>query len=177
MLVSGAAMADDAYAGISIMTPGEAQIGYGAAGKVDNYNNPSAFKLYGGLGLGQGYALEAGYGDFGSWKFRNPANTSLPEASIKSDVFYLAGKKTLPLSEDFSIYGKLGVARNHLKAVGFDGQTTSDSSIRPMVGIGADYRIYNNLSAVLEFEYYGKTKGAAGSYTQQKLGTGLKYSF
>jgi len=159
------------------MTPGEAKIGYGATGTVDNYNNPKAFKLYGGLNLGNDYALEAGYGDFGSWKFNNPAGASLPGASIKSDVFYLAGKKTLPLNADFSVYGKLGVARNHLKAVGFDGQASTDSSIRPMVGVGADYRITNNLSAVLEFEYYGKTKGNAGSYTQQKLGTGLKLSF
>ncbi|GAB3255667.1 hypothetical protein GCM10027296_24950 [Chitinimonas naiadis] len=150
---------------------------FGAAGTVDNYNNPTALKLYSGYNFSDQYAVELGYGDFGSWKFTNPAGGKNPDAKISSNVFYVAGKQTWNLTDSFALFGKLGVARNYIETTGTNMEKSDHAVIRPMVGMGMDYKIANNLSAVLEYNWYGKNNTANGQFKQQKLETGLKFSF
>jgi OOP family OmpA-OmpF porin len=150
---AGSASAQDAYVGINRTTPGEA---------------------YGGFNIDGTYAIEAGYGFFGTWKVANPAAGSKEEVRISSKMMYLAGKASMPLGERFSVFGKLGLASNKFTTEGTNITSSSTSTVRPMLGFGASASVTRNIAVVLEFNYYGK---ADKNYTQQKLEIGVQYGF
>ena len=60
----------------------------------------------------------------------------------------------LPLTPEFSIFGKLGVHYVKVKAKA-PGVSTSDADIDPGFGIGGRFRINNQFSVRLEFEDIG----------------------
>ena len=66
----------------------------------------------------------------------------------------------MPFANGFSIYGKLGMAYNHI-----DGGTvcsptcltaTSDHGYQPLYGVGAGYTFTQNWGMRLEYDYFGK---------------------
>lgn len=174
-LLAGTAFAENAYIGLSRTTPGEAYANFATAQNVENSNTPNAWKLYGGFNLSDRYAIEAGYGAFGTWKITNPTAGSTEEVRITSSVVYLAGKAGLPVSDAFSLFGKIGLAANRFNTESSGLQAANNSSsVRPMLGFGANYDITKNIAAVLEFNYYGT---AGQNFKQQKLELGLKFGF
>ncbi|MDB5908075.1 MAG: hypothetical protein JWP34_2189, partial [Massilia sp.] len=70
--------------------------------------------------------------------------------------FYLAGKATAPINEQFSVFGKLGAANNKLELndVNFRG----DSKTELYGALGAQYNINQQVAVTLEYERYGKSK-------------------
>jgi OOP family OmpA-OmpF porin len=177
-LIAGAANANDFYVGVSRATPGEAYASFASADVVRNYNSPVALKLFGGAQLSEQFGIEAGYGDFGTWKIANPASAGQQEVRITSSVWYLAGKGSLALNQRFSVFGKLGIAGNRFnRSDSATAATSNFSSLRPMLGFGAEYNITKSVAAVLEYEYFGESSSPTQSYTQQKLELGLKYHF
>lgn len=177
--ICGAAHAEDYYAGVSIANPGSAKLNIGANPTLENNNNPLPVKLYGGYNINSTFAVEAGYGAFGSYKFSD-IYTPGQGPKVDSNVFYVAGKATKALDDKFDVYGKLGVARTHMGTSNLAGVAdTNTNHVGLTAGIGADYKLTNNLSAVVEYNYYGKVSAMNGNLnlTQQKLEAGLKYSF
>ena len=90
---------------------------------------------------------EVGYVHFGSAK----------SDGLKFDAqsVYLAGVGTYPLSEAFSVYGKLGATVNR-----YSGETSfgsdSETKLRPLVGAGLGYKFSKEWSAGLEYVYFGE---------------------
>jgi opacity protein-like surface antigen len=167
------AFAETTYIGLSRATPGEAYADFPTAKHVVNYNSPLAIKLYGGLNLTDRYAVEFGYGAFGTWKIADPAPGSTDEVRSSSKLLYMAGRAGMPVTASVALFGKIGIAANRIaidKRIDSSGRL---SFVRPMLGFGVDYNITTNIAAVLEFNYYG----AHNSYRQQKLELGLKYGF
>ena len=173
-LLAGTAFAQDTYIGLSRATPGEAYVDFATAKHVRNYNSPVALKVYGGVNLTAHYGIEVGYGDFGSLRTANPTVGSTEEVRMASTLFYAAGTGRMPVSESFSLFGKLGLASNKFTIDPNFQASSSTSSVRQMLGFGADVKFTKHLSAVLEFNYYGT---AGKTFKQQKLETGLKYAF
>ncbi len=173
-LTAGSTLAQDAYVGINRTTPGEAYVDFAGARHVENYNNPMASKLYGGINLNETYAIEAGVSLFGTWMVANPAAGSKEEVRLSSKMMYVAGKASMPLGDRYALFGKLGLASNKFTSETTGLASTSQSSIRPMVGFGASASMTKNIALTLEYNYYGK---AGAQYTQQRVEAGVQFRF
>lgn len=171
--VAGTACAQEGYIGLSRTTPGEAYVTFGSAKDVQNYNNPLAMKLYGGVNLSERYAVELGYGFFGDYKVADPAPGSTRVSQTSTKLIYVAAKATIPVGDSFSLFAKAGLAANKFTTKTSGYSPWSGSFVRPMYGAGMDYKVTEHVAAVLEFNYYG----ARGGFTQRKLELGLKAAF
>ncbi len=166
---------DGMYVGLSATTPGEYYADFGSASHVQNQNTVHAFKLYGGVNLNPHLALEGGYGAFGTWKVSDPTPGSTASTEASSKLFYVAARSQAAVSESVSVIGKLGLAHNSLEVTGTGKAARDTSALRLMLGTGVSYSFNPKLSAVVEFNYYGKSKDS--NFTQQKLEAGLRYHF
>ncbi|MES2316507.1 MAG: outer membrane beta-barrel protein [Pseudomonadota bacterium] len=161
--------ADNAmYAGATIGTGGSLIIGNNAGVAEKNTNHPRPFKLYGGYELTDNVALEGGYINFGKFKFASPG-------AIEMDAWHLAAKGTIPLGKSFSLFGKLGVARHGVEASGMGDDSGKLAETKPLVGIGAAYRLTENLSLTAEYTNYGSVN--SGKIKNRVLEAGLKFNF
>ncbi|WP_426197440.1 outer membrane beta-barrel protein [Massilia sp. DWR3-1-1] len=171
--MSATASAGDTYVGLNVTSGGEAYADFAVAKHVENYNTPRSFKLYGGTALSERYSFELGYGHFGTMKIADPTPGSDAAVRISASTWYAAGKASLPLGDSLNVFGKLGIAANRFSAESNRLVSGVNSFVRPMFGVGADYRITDRVAGVFEYNRYGKS----GNFTQQKLELGLKYSF
>ncbi|WP_311196864.1 outer membrane beta-barrel protein [Rugamonas apoptosis] len=94
---------------------------------------------------------------------------------------YVAATGTLPLNEQFSLFGKLGVAFNHTEfrvwEPGFSGSTTENQT-SPMIGIGASFALDMKISFVAEYENFGKVaKDGGDSVKADMLSVGVRFKF
>src|SRR5471030_2536947 len=101
--------------------------------------------------------------------------------SIHTDAhsLYLAGKGTLPINDQFNVFGKLGAARNHNSvdatgdAAGLNG---SGSKTALYASVGGEYLLNKNVSLSLEYENYGKNDIDVGRKTGA-ITAGVRYNF
>lgn len=105
----------------------------------------TSYKLYGGYSFTPNVALEAGYadlgklsGDTGSTKGRGP-------------FIDVVGK--MPLANDFSALGRIGVFNGKLSSNG-NGVSTSNSSTNPKYGLGLQYDLSKTSAIRGEWERY-----------------------
>lgn len=167
------ALAQTGYLGLSATSSGETYTNFPAAAHVESNNAPWGRKLYGGINWTDQFALEAGYGAFGTWKTANPGTGPVRDVRGTAQLLYGAGKYTVAVGDAFSVFGKVGVARNGF-TIDYGAQSTTHASfVRPMAGVGASYSVTSRLAAVLEYDYYG----AEDHFRQQKVELGLKYGF
>lgn len=123
-------------------------------------------KLFGGVDFDQMWGMEAGYTRFGKATTNYALSGTTGSATTKGNSFYVAGKATLPLNEQFSMFGKLGASRNSYEL----NATTAafnidDSKTELYAGLGAQYKLNKEVALSLEWERYGKNRD-----NQAKLG-------
>ena len=134
--------------------------------------------------LMENWGYEVGYVNFGNWSGSLTSGTQTTDVSLRSQAVYAAVVGNLPLHESFSLFGKLGASVNYTKAKLSLTDTAvpannfrddgSDTTVKPMVGIGAAYHFNKQLAATVEYQYFGKVEG------DLKLSAwtlGLKYGF
>ncbi|MFN0161913.1 MAG: outer membrane beta-barrel protein [Burkholderiales bacterium] len=133
--------------------------GIGAA-RTDS--DATSYKLYLGNQITRNWGVELGYQDLGRYR------------SANIDTWTLAGTGTLPLSANWSILGKLGVAWSHARFAG-----SSNRNAELLAGIGVSYAFDRNLGVRLEYEDFGKLSDAGGGNHSRgnALTLSLKYSF
>ena len=100
---------------------------------------------------------------------------------METSAIYAAATGTLPLNAEFSLFAKVGVTQNHTKAklnlIGFSA-SESKNKTAALFGIGAAYNFNKNLSAVAEYENFGKTMSQDGMKLKADLlSIGLRYKF
>jgi len=115
----------------------------------------------GGLPIGQGWPLyaELGYQEIAESKVFYKVGNGTTELKAKGSSIYLAAKLDAPLTERFSLYGKLGAARNKADGstpagqapINIDGSKTS-----PLVGLGMQYAFDIGLTLRGELTSLGK---------------------
>lgn len=134
--------------------------------------NDLATSIAYGFSFDKSLGLELGYVNFGTLK----ELTSVSSHSVQREAFYLAGVKSLPLTNELSVVGKLGLAFNRYEekfSIPFFDGAESTTKTRPMVGVGAQYALNNQMSGVLEYQYFGKLNDVKAS----ALTLGLTYGF
>ena len=146
MGVTGSALAQNGfYAGASI---GQSTID-GCSGLTNCDDEDTAWKIFGGWEMNKNIAFEAAWVDIG--KIRGSIGGSAVSAKI--DGWTLAAKGTLPLNDQFSVYGKLGMiswdAKGGGAASGID-----DDGTDLMYAIGAQYMFNDKFGIFGEWEWY-----------------------
>lgn len=129
----------------------------------------TAWKLFAGYNYNQYLGVEVGYADLGAPKYKyTGVNGVVGSGEIKAEEtsWFAAAKGTLPINDQFNVFGKLGFTRNHLKASGDITITApvsvsisgSESKTKASVlyGVGAQYNVTKQIGIRLEYENFGK---------------------
>jgi len=150
------------------------------------YQDKSAFgvyvsdpKLFAGVNLAPNVAIEAGYANlytrgfhFADYARPDEVNGAL---GTKGSNSYLAARLDVPVNDELSAYGKLGVAVSdrvaHDKSLR---STASDTDVGAYVGMGARYRLNEKATVTAGYEQYGNSAKKWGSETNN---SGLQARF
>lgn len=151
-----------AFSTIVMAGSASAQTYLGAGiGEAKTDTRETSWKLYGGYQFNPTWGVELGYTDLR--RFRG------------SDIgsWSLAGTGKLPLSERWSLLGKLGAAWNRPKFPGSSNHTDL------LAGIGVGYSMTKNVGLRLEYEDFGKlSKVNTGNDSKgRNLGLSVIYTF
>ncbi len=125
------------YVGGSIAKPSWAD----SVNGIDGHNRGTGFKVYGGWGFTPNFAVEAGAAELG--KQSDGTNEA------KARGVYVDGVGRLPLTSDWSLLGRVGLA--HMKTVTTLG---SDSGTALKAGLGAQYNFTKTVALRGEWERY-----------------------
>src|SRR5665647_450366 len=191
------AMADDAgwYVGANVgasrATIDDARITSGLLGNgfsaapITNDDSSTGYKLYGGYRLNRYIAVEGGYFDLGDFGFKAttvPAGTLTGNIKLRGLNLDLVG--TLPITEKFSVFGRIGAnytqARDTFSAAGAvnvldPNPSTRDTNLK--VGLGLEYAFNDSLAMRAELERY-RINNAVGNKGDIDLASvGLVYRF
>ncbi|NVD71129.1 outer membrane beta-barrel protein [Duganella sp. BJB1802] len=146
-------------------------------GSASFKESATAYKLVGGFNYNKNFGAEIGYADL------REVTVSGNGASISSkpSAFYVAATGTLPLNEQFSLFGKLGIAAAHEKLTATYGRFTdsgTDNRTTPYISVGAAFVLNKQVSFVAEYENFGKVaKDGSANIKADMFSAGVRYSF
>jgi len=134
-------------------------------------NNATAFKLTGGYKLGQGFAAELGYIDFG----KATASDVGGSAGLQASGFTLGVAYELPLATGWKAVARLGVASLETKLT-VPGDSVSETNTEAYYGIGANYAIAKNVKLQGGIDWsHGELQGA--TTVIRAITLGARYEF
>jgi OOP family OmpA-OmpF porin len=166
-----------------------ASAGY-AKNTISNIEHPTGisektrntgFKVYGGYQFNPYWATEIEVISLGKYTANYPAGANY-HASVKTTGIGISGIGMLPLSEQFGLFGKLGVLNKYTQAQAYsDYGYASENKITTvaLLGGGAEYHFTPNLTLRAEYEYFGKTAVSKDDIkiTNSLLSLGMHYRF
>ena len=148
---------------------------HNVAGSSSSFKETATgYKLFGGYKFNQTWGIEGGYTDLRDYRATiTPAvAANAGNVTVKTDSWNLFGTGTLPLSNNFSLTGKLGVSRNASKmsfssnGVNFNRSDAGSSNKTSLAyGIGAGYAFNKNISVRVEYEELGKAGDTNSGFT------------
>lgn len=156
----------------------------------------SAWKLFGGYQFNRNWAVELAYVDLGKATAKQTVVSGSVNVDFEANGWNIAGVGTLPLSQSFSLNGKLGVFRwdRDYKCTRASGTTNcntpanrSASGTDLSYGVGLGHALTKQTSLRLEWERFkdlgdeNKTRGTDNGKTGQSdvdfLSIGIRYNF
>jgi len=162
--------------------------GAGASGLTSSDSGSgNQWRLQLGYGFNSNLAIEGGYIDFGKAKYSAAyAGGGTGTGDLKAGGLDLVALGILPLSDKFSIFGKAGAvavrAKSSLTANGAASAATGDATanqVRPLIGLGASYKIADNVDLRGEFDHVnglGKSN-KTGTMDSNMMSLGVAYHF
>jgi OOP family OmpA-OmpF porin len=168
------AMAGEAYVGAGVGRAGQhLEIIDPAFGSLEG--STSSAKLFGGYQFTPVFGTEIGYSYFGRGTFVSVGNGAM---QAQPSSIYAAMTGTWSVTSDFAAYGKVGVARNHLRASDMAEVAETTNHTRPMFGVGVKYSLNKAVSIFGEYENYGKVeKDPTGYLKVTQVAFGARYKF
>ncbi len=157
------------YIGANI---GESSMKLSVDGVGSDTDNNTAYKLYAGYQANKNLGFEAGFVDFG----KSAIGSGITRTSADTKSVYVAATGTLPMTDQFSLFGKAGVAQNRTRVSAF-GDSDSDNRATVMFGVGAAYSFTPKLAVVAEYEDYGKVAKDDVNLKARLLSVGMRYKF
>lgn len=172
-----AAHAEGGYIGANI---GSAKIKSSVDGLSTSDRNTGG-KIYGGAQISTPFGVELGYVNFGRSNRNFNDGVTAGSLTVKPSAVYLAATATAPINDQFSVFGKLGVTENRAKInATLNGVSYSRTRNRTdaLIGVGAMYAFTKEVSAVIEYEDFGKlAKDDGVNIKGELLSVGLRYQF
>ena len=135
-------------------------------------------KLFGGYDFNDTWAIEGGYVDLGKPRYSYMLNGTASQLSARAHAWFGAAKVSMPLSEQFGLFGKVGLDQHRLEVAGTGAAaalTSNKSTTALYVGAGVQYKISKNLASTLELEHFGTDKKPGSALNGVSLG--LKFNF
>jgi OOP family OmpA-OmpF porin len=155
------------------------------AGPIDENDRDRGYKLFGGYQLNRYFSVEGGYFDLGRFGF---STTTTPPGTLHGDIklkginLDLVG--SLPISERFSAFGRIGVARSQANdtftgtgAVNVLNPSPSARSNNLKVGLGLEYAFTPAFSLRTEIERYRVDDAVGNKGDVDLISLGLVYRF
>ena len=123
-----------------------------------------AYRLASGYNFNDNVALELGFTDYSNSKTKVELNGNSEKlATVKPYTVELLVKGTVPVSEEFFVYGKTGFAYTHVDfkgnedVTGEKAKTASSIAYRPVMAAGAGYKVNEQVSVDLSYSrVFGK---------------------
>src|SRR5471030_850427 len=165
-----------ALSGISAANAADAGTAYIGAGVVGSHYD---IKVPGAVSGDDNNGDKATGKVFAGYNYTSGATGAAGSIHTDAHSLYLAGKGTLPINDQFNVFGKLGAARNHNSvdatgdAAGLNG---SGSKTALYASVGGEYLLNKNVSLSLEYENYGKNDIDVGRKTGA-ITAGVRYNF
>ncbi|CAN7198541.1 porin family protein [Pseudoduganella sp. LjRoot289] len=176
VLASSCASAQDYFAGVTVAKGGELTFRNPLNGNTDKDDAGAVFKVYGGYALTDYLALEGGYSQGAKARFDKAALGMASDPTFKLNSFYLAARATHSFNDSWSVFGKLGVARNRY-TVANTGNSDRVSSTKPLLGVGIAYNVTKDVALTLEAERLGRTREDGINVSHNTLQLGVKAGF
>ncbi len=132
LLVSSLACAQQSFVGVSA---GQSDTNVGGDSRK------TAAKLFAGYDFTRNWAIEGGYADLGKPQW--------PQGESRETAWYLAGKGTMPINNQFDLFAKLGASWNKVAL-----NDTRKSDL--YAGVGGEYLFSKQVGLRLEYEDFGK---------------------
>lgn len=150
--------------------------------------NAVGFKVYGGYRFDAGWAVEAGYFDWGKVTASgNLASVGLPSTvlsgSIDSSGFGLGLAYFLPVPGEWTGVFRFGAVQNRSRLEVSDGTLSTgetNSKVFTYVGLGLGYKLTPQLAITGEADFSRAQWGVGGAYESnnvQLYSVGLRYAF
>lgn len=143
--------------------------------------NDTAYKLQLGYQFNPNFALEGGYVDLGKAKYSvsytGPVAGS-GQAEISAKGWNVNAVGIIPLSNDFSVLGKVGLIDAKVEISGPAG-SVSDTSWKATWGVGGAYNFSKTMAVRLEYDRYSKlgNNNTTGEGDVDLWSVGLVYKF
>ncbi|MYN46796.1 outer membrane beta-barrel protein [Pseudoduganella sp. FT93W] len=181
LAASALAHAEDFYLGanLSSATRGNIQIVDGAT-KVEQGQSKKGlpYGLYAGYALSKDWAVEAGYrGEAGAATFNLPQNYQM---KMHTSAAYLAARGNWALNEDWTLFGKIGIARGEAKAE-ISGKNPPPAEKFSRTGaylsVGAAYQVAKGVALDVQLEHTDKLKRDGLVANMDRIALGVKLDF
>ncbi len=139
-------------------------------------------KLFAGFDLDKTWAVEGGYINFGNVSKQYALGGVPGNFNTDGQVWYAAGKGSYAINNDWSVFGKLGLARSEVEfnvngAISATGQATKTGAY---LGAGIQYQLTPRAALIVELERYGRTSVQATRAKVENKNTvsvGARFSF
>ncbi len=148
-------------------------------------NRSTGYKLFGGYQLNRNFAVEGGYFDLGRFNYdlsTTPLGTFTSDTRVRGLNLDLVG--ILPLTDQFSVFGRVGAAyaqsRANFTSTGampLSGSPTSRNDTNLKVGLGMQYAITQALAVRAELERYRISDPVRNRGNIDMASIGLVYRF
>lgn len=164
-----------AHAQSAEQAPGAyAGIGVSSVGKLMRDGHKAQAKIFGGYEFDRSWGVEAGVTNRSSESLDVQINGQPATVGAKGYNSYVAGKYAMPINEQFSAYGKLGMSYNVIKHTG-PGYSHKDGDSGLYAGLGVQYKINEKAALTAEYERSGKRAGMNDPNDAWSLG--VKFGF
>ena len=147
-------------------------------------NSSTGGKLFGGYQLNPNFAVEGGYFDLGRFNYSGVTSGGTYNGNTRSHGLNLDLVGTLPLSDRFSVLGRVGAAyartRDSSSSTGFAPPVTANMSrndTHVKYGVGLQYAITDALSLRGELERYHRVNDQIRRGNVDMASIGLVYRF
>lgn len=154
----GAAHAQGPYVGVGIAWA-KHEFSVAGASNADTEGYKASPKLFAGYDIDGMFGAEAGYINFRDADATFTLGGMAGRAETEGRAMYLAGKATAPMNQQFSVFGKLGLAYSKSKLrSATPGLTRDDSDTGVYAGVGAQYNLNKQVALSVEYERYGQSR-------------------
>ena len=156
--------------------------GVGGSSSVDR--SDTGFGINGGYRFNRNFAVEAGWARLGDFSYSSNPGSDTIDGKFKANALSLAGLGIYPLTPNWSVYGKAGLARTSvdLEASSETGATAvsnqSHAGVGWLLGAGLTYDFSGGLFTKLGWDHYASVGDAAtgqSAIDMYSLGVGMRF--
>lgn len=156
----------------------------GALGSSSIDQSDTSYGINGGFRFNRNFAVEAAWERLGDFSYSSNTGTDTIDGKFKASAVSLAGVGIYPLTPNWSIYGKAGIARTtaDLEATSQTGTTavsnSSHDGMGALFGAGVTYDVDGGVFTKLGWDHYAKVGDGStgqGSIDTYSVGVGMRF--